>query len=59
MSKRKIIEIYAEENEDITTFIIEKVEDSEVANETIKALATIFYSLKDKDDKFEIEYEEE
>ena len=59
MSKRKILEIYTEENENETTFIIEKVEDSKVANETIKALATIFYNLKDKDDKLKINYEED
>ena len=57
--KRKIIEVYVEENEDEQTFTIEKVEDSEVANETIKALAVIFYKLKSKEESLELTYDEE
>ncbi len=57
--KRKIIEVYVEENEDEQTFTIEKVEDSEVANETIKALAVIFYKLKSREESLELTYDEE
>lgn len=57
--KRKIIEVYVEENEDEQTFTIEKVEDSEVANETIKALAVIFYKLKSKEESLKLTYDEE
>lgn len=55
--KRKIIEIFVEENDDTTTFTLEKVEDSAVANETIRALAMIFVRFKEKEDSIELEYE--
>lgn len=43
-TKRKIIEIYATENkeEGEVTFNIEKTEDSDIANNTMKMLVEIF-----------------
>lgn len=42
--KRKIIEIYATEDEENNTisFDFEKVDDSEVANDTMKMIISIF-----------------
>lgn len=59
MGKRKIIEIYVEENEDITSFDFIKVEDSDIANETMRALVQIFSVFKDKEDELEVVVEDE
>lgn len=57
--KRKIIEIYVTENieEDTTSFEFEKVEDSHVANSTMKMLLMTFAQYKDEDDELEVQYE--
>lgn len=57
--KRKIIEIYVTENEeeDSISFEFEKVEDTEIANETIKGLMMIFATYKDEEDELEVHYE--
>lgn len=58
-NKRKIIEIYVTENkeEDTVSFDFEKVEDTEIANATMKDLVMMFASQKDEDDKLEVHYE--
>lgn len=55
-NKRKIIEIYVTENEeeDITSFEFERIEDSDIANSTMKMLAYMFSKYKNKDDNLEI-----
>lgn len=57
--KRKIIEIYVTENEetDSVSFEFEKMEDTEVANATMKGLLMIFANYKDDEDELEVEYE--
>lgn len=48
--KRKIIEIYATEDEENNTisFDFEKVDDSGVANSAMKMLVSVFSELKDE-----------
>lgn len=48
--KRKIIEIYATEDEENNTisFDFEKVDDSGVANSVMKMLVSVFSELKDE-----------
>lgn len=55
-NKRKIIEIYVTENEeeDTISFEFEKVEDSEVANSTMKGILNIFVALKDAEDELTV-----
>ena len=55
-NKRKIIEIYVTENEeeDTTSFEFERIEDSDIANSTMKMLAYMFSKYKNKDDNLEI-----
>ncbi len=50
--RRKIIEIYVTENEDkdTTSFEFEKIEDSDVANSTMKMLAYMFSMYKREDE---------
>lgn len=57
--KRKIIEIYVTENKetDSISFEFEKMEDTEVANATMKGLLMIFSNYKDDEDELEVEYE--
>ncbi len=59
-NKRKIIEIYVTENkkEGTTSFEFEKVEDSEIADLTLKGLLMIFSKYKEEDDELEVELEE-
>lgn len=57
--KRKIIEIYVTENKetDSISFEFEKMEDTEVANATMKGLLMIFSNYKNDEDELEVEYE--
>lgn len=59
MSKRKIIEIYITENEEenSVSFDIEKTEDSEIADNTMKMLLYVFASYKNDKDELEVEHE--
>lgn len=56
--KRKIIEIYVEENteEDTVSFEFKKVENTEIANMTMKGLIMMFESQKSDEDELEVEY---
>lgn len=56
--KRKIIEIYVEENteEDTVSFEFKKVENTEIANMTMKGLIMMFGSQKSDEDELEVEY---
>ncbi|MBQ9657631.1 MAG: hypothetical protein IJV31_02550 [Clostridia bacterium] len=55
-NKRKIIEIYVTENEeeDTTSFEFEKIENSDVANSTMKMLVYMFSKYKHEDDTLEL-----
>lgn len=57
--KRKIIEIYVTKNneEDSISFDVEKTEDSDIANYTMKMLLHTFAQYKDEDDELEVQYE--
>lgn len=57
--KRKIIEIYVTENKetDSISFEFEKMEDTEVANSTMKVLLMMVSNYKDDEDELEVEYE--
>lgn len=57
--KRKIIEIYVTENkeDDTISFDFEKVEDTEIANSTMKGLLMMFDIYKNDEDVLEVEYE--
>ena len=57
--RRKIIEIYVTENkeEESISFEFEKVEDTEIANSTMKGLMMIFATYKDEEDELEVQYE--
>ena len=57
--KRKIIEIYVTENKetDSISFEFEKMENTEVANATMKGLLMIFLNYKDDEDEVEVECE--
>lgn len=56
--KRKIIEIYVEENteEDTVSFEFKKVENTEIANMTMKGSIMMFESQKSDEDELEVEY---
>ncbi len=58
-NKRKVIEIYVTENEqeETTSFEFEKVEDSDVANSTMKMLLYMFSKFKHEEDTLEVEEE--
>lgn len=57
--RRKIIEIYITENEkeDSISFDVEKLEDSEIANYTMKMLMMMFSAYKKEGDNMELEFE--
>lgn len=57
--KRKIIEIYITENkeEDSVCFDVEKVENTEIADYTMKMLLHCFSQYQKEDDELEVEYE--
>lgn len=56
--KRKIIEIFAIENEDNSiTFDFNKVEDTEISDFILKKILTSLSLCKNVDDEIEIEYE--
>lgn len=59
-NKRRIIEIYVTENkkEDTVSFEFEKVENSKIADSTMKMLLMMFNKYKDNEDELEVEYEE-
>ena len=59
-ARRKIIEIYVTENKekDSISFEFEKMEDTEVANVTMKGLLMMFLSYKDDEDELEVEHEQ-
>lgn len=61
MNKRKIIEIYVEENEeeDTCTFSFEKCENSTVADYTLTGLATTFYTWAEESEEMEVTFEAE
>lgn len=59
-NKKRIIEIYVTENkkEDTVSFEFEKVENSKIADSTMKMLLMMFNKYKDNEDELEVEYEE-
>ena len=58
--KRKIIEIYVEENKenDEVSFDFERIEDTEIANSTMKMLLQVLSCFKNEDDEIVALFEE-
>ena len=57
MEKRKIIEIYAIENGDCTTFEFEKIVDNEESNYMMAHLHNMINNILAPGDSLEVEYE--
>lgn len=56
--KRKVVEIFVTEgNNDDVSFTVEKVEESEIADLTMKMMLNVFAEFKDEEDTLEVEYE--
>lgn len=56
--KRKVVEIFVTEGDnDDVSFTVEKVEESEIADLTMKMMLNVFAEFKDEEDTLEVEYE--